>query len=166
MNKMQEQVLEFMLLAGYLAPKGPVKKFDGKMLLSLPNGQTVTRLEYFLARTGWMKEEVSEFEQALFCSDLVGMVDAIADLLYFAFGTAVSLGIDIEPIFDEVQRANMTKFFDCASCKGEGDFSPSGRKCRLCDGKGKIARYRDSDSKLIKPDGWQPPNIQKVLDSL
>lgn len=166
MNKMQKQVLEFMQTAGYLAPKGPMKRFDGKMLLTLPNGQKTTRGAYFLSRVGWMTEEVLEFDEALKAQDIVGMLDAIADLLYFAFGTAVSLGIDIEPFFDEVQQANMTKFLTCRNCGGQGNFDVLGEKCAICNGHGKVARYRQSDGKLTKPDGWQPPNLKAIFDEL
>ena len=53
--------------------------------------------------------EAAEFADAAGGSDMVEMCDAIADLLYVTYGTAVEMGVDIEPIFAEVQRSNMTK---------------------------------------------------------
>ncbi len=41
--------------------------------------------------------------------DLEAVADAIGDLLYVVYGTAVACGIDIGPIFDEIQRSNMSK---------------------------------------------------------
>jgi predicted HAD superfamily Cof-like phosphohydrolase len=40
---------------------------------------------------------------------LVNVADAIADILYVAHGAAVAYGLDIQPVWDEVQRSNMSK---------------------------------------------------------
>lgn len=42
---------------------------------------------------------------------VIAQADAIADKLYFDFGDAVELGVDIEKVFDIVQQANMSKLF-------------------------------------------------------
>jgi len=86
------------------------------------------------ARSTWMIEEVKEFIRA---KTLVDQVDAIADLLYFALGTAVEIGINIEDIFQIVHEANMTKL------------GHDGRPI-----------YRE-DGKVRKPEGWIPPE-QKI----
>ena len=62
-----------------------------------------------------------------------------ADIIYIACGTAVSYGIPLDKVFTEVHRSNMAK---------------------LVDGK---PLYRE-DGKVIKPSGWQPPNIKKILE--
>jgi predicted HAD superfamily Cof-like phosphohydrolase len=56
-----------------------------------------------------LNEEAREFEDAARHHDLVEMVDALADVLYVILGTANVLGVDLEPIFREVHRSNMTK---------------------------------------------------------
>jgi predicted HAD superfamily Cof-like phosphohydrolase len=56
-----------------------------------------------------MREELEEYMRAQDRGDLVEVADAIADLLYTVLGTAVVHGIDMQPIFDEVHRSNMTK---------------------------------------------------------
>ena len=61
--------------------------------------------------------------------------DAVADLLYVTYGTAVSCGIDIEPIFREVHRSNMTK----------------------------VGGTRRDDGKWIKPDDYSPAQIEPLL---
>jgi predicted HAD superfamily Cof-like phosphohydrolase len=82
-------------------------------------------------RASWMYEEIDEFVQAV---SLVDQLDALADLVYFALGTAVEMGTDLEPIFEIVHRANMNKL------------GPDGKPI-----------YRESDGKVLKPKEWTPP---------
>jgi predicted HAD superfamily Cof-like phosphohydrolase len=56
-----------------------------------------------------MREELEEYMRAQDKRDLVEVADALADLIYTVLGTAVVHGIDLQPIFDEVHRSNMTK---------------------------------------------------------
>jgi len=90
--------------------------------------------------------EVLEALDRLFClypslntSKLVHLLaevaDGIADLIYVLHGTAVTFGIDMEPIWDAVHAANMTK-------EGGG--------------------YRE-DGKILKPEGWEHPNVELLL---
>lgn len=44
--------------------------------------------------------------------NITEIADAIADLLYVVYGTAIACGIDINPVFAEVHRSNMSKFID------------------------------------------------------
>jgi predicted HAD superfamily Cof-like phosphohydrolase len=62
-----------------------------------------------LTRGRLIVEESAEFLKAASNSDMVEMVDALCDILYVTYGTAVGLGVDLEPVFAEVQRSNMTK---------------------------------------------------------
>jgi predicted HAD superfamily Cof-like phosphohydrolase len=72
---------------------------------------------------------------------LVAQADALTDVNYFVQGSFVLLGVDPQPLFDIVQDANMAKLF------------PDGKP-----------RYRESDGKIIKPDGWQPPEDKLKLE--
>lgn len=83
-------------------------------------------------------EELAELDQAIADRDVVQVADALADLLYVVYGTAISFGLDIRPVFEEVHRANMAKV-------GGGT--------------------RD-DGKVLKPDGWQPPSIGRLLENM
>jgi predicted HAD superfamily Cof-like phosphohydrolase len=56
-----------------------------------------------------IREEADEYKGAAIEGDLVEVADGLADLLYVVLGTCVAHGIDIQPIFDEVHRSNMTK---------------------------------------------------------
>lgn len=60
-------------------------------------------------RADYMEEELKEYRIAADNQDLVEIADSLADLIYLVLGTAVVHGIDLQPIFDEVHRSNMTK---------------------------------------------------------
>jgi predicted HAD superfamily Cof-like phosphohydrolase len=58
------------------------------------------------------EEAVDELRDAFASGDIVKVADSIGDALYVVLGTAIACGINIEPIFDEIHRSNMTKFID------------------------------------------------------
>ena len=57
-----------------------------------------------LSRGKWMNEEVAEF---LVAQDIYEQADAMIDLIYFALGTLVEMGLEADELFDIVQKANM-----------------------------------------------------------
>ena len=82
------------------------------------------------SRSDWMIEEIKEFID----SDTVEeQADAMIDLIYFAVGTLVEMGVPPQKLFDIVQEANMSKIWP--------DGKPHFRK----------------DGKVIKPEGWIDP---------
>ena len=70
-----------------------------------------------MGRSSYLNEELSELQRAIADEDRVGVADALADLIYFATGTAIDLGIDLDYAFEEVHRSNMTKTPDAAAGK-------------------------------------------------
>lgn len=72
------------------------------------------------------EEGGGEFAEAAFRGDKVAMADALADLLYVTLGSASVFGINLEEVFREVHRSNMTKRFgDDMRCRDKGEkFSP------------------------------------------
>jgi predicted HAD superfamily Cof-like phosphohydrolase len=84
-------------------------------------------------------EELDELRVALESDDLAGVADALADLLYVVHGAALAFGIPIAEVFAEVHRANLAK---------------------LAPSAGPVER---EDGKVLKPDGWKAPNIERVL---
>lgn len=80
-------------------------------------------------------EEYIELCEAMGNGDVPEVADALADLIYVLLGTAVSYGINLEPIFWEVHRTNMNK--------QAGD--------------------KRADGKITKPPGWKPPRIAEML---
>lgn len=73
---------------------------------------------------------------------ITGQLDALIDQLVFVTGSLVEMGIDPKVFFEIVMQANMAKL-------GE-------------DGKPII---RESDGKIMKPEGWEPPE-PKLLAAL
>ena len=73
-----------------------------------PDIDAVSR-ELLALRTALLDEEATEFAEAANRRDLVAMADALADVVYVAFGSAVTLGIDLDAVLREVHRSNMSK---------------------------------------------------------
>lgn len=97
--------------------------------------------DLYLFRKGFLKEELDEFQEAWECGDMAGLADALIDLVYVALGTAHLFGIPWQPLWDEVQRANMSKERGTASTS-----------------------KRNSEYDVIKPEGWTPPDIAGILE--
>ena len=58
-----------------------------------------------------MAEENNEYINAANNNDIVEVADALGDMLYILCGTIIEHGMQdiIEPIFDEIQKSNMSK---------------------------------------------------------
>jgi predicted HAD superfamily Cof-like phosphohydrolase len=85
-------------------------------------------------RVRLQREEVNELSDATADRNIVAIADALADIVYVAYGTAVTYGIDLDAVLAEVHRANMSKL-------GADD-----RPVLRADGKVlKSARYRAPD---------------------
>ena len=56
-----------------------------------------------------IKEEVDELREALDNKDIVGVADALTDILYVTYGAGHAFGINLDKCFEEVQKSNMSK---------------------------------------------------------
>lgn len=63
----------------------------------------------FEQRVAFIMEEITELCEAYINEDLVGVADALADLVYVAIGTAHMMGIPFDQVFRVVHAANMRK---------------------------------------------------------
>jgi predicted HAD superfamily Cof-like phosphohydrolase len=90
-------------------------------------------------RVRLLAEEVDEFAAATEERDLIGIADALADIVYVAYGSAITYGIDLDAVLAEVHRSNMTKL----------------------DSNGRVLRREDG--KVAKSQNYTPPNIADVL---
>jgi predicted HAD superfamily Cof-like phosphohydrolase len=108
------QVREFHKAFGHPAPDAPVM-------------QDALRVH---KRTDWIVEEVNELRDA---KTIVDQADAYIDMIYFAVGGLVELGLDPGPLWDIVHNANMAKL----GADGKPLYHP--------------------DGKVRKPEGWVAP---------
>ncbi|MGH3719465.1 MAG: hypothetical protein ACRDRI_11635 [Pseudonocardiaceae bacterium] len=92
-------------------------------------------------RGALLEEECGEFLSAIEARDLVAIADALADVVYVAYGTAVTYGIDLDLILSEVHRANMSKLDD------------SGKPIKRADGK------------VLKSQWYTPPDVKAMLQN-
>ncbi|RCX12328.1 putative HAD superfamily Cof-like phosphohydrolase [Anaerobacterium chartisolvens] len=90
-------------------------------------------------RYDWMLEEINEFKES---DNIYDQADAMIDLIYFAVGTMVEMGVKPENVFDIVHSANMRKLW------------PDGKP------------HYNEQGKTIKPAGWTDPynDIKKEID--
>lgn len=124
----------------------------GLMVGDVPRHLTKRKLG---ERIQFLKEELDEFAEASgysltksngtyeldtgFEQDLAAQADALIDLVYVAIGTAVQLGLPWQCLWDDVQRANMSKV------------------------RGETKRGHKVD--VTKPEGWVGPRTSEILIS-
>lgn len=85
-------------------------------------------------------EEVKELETAIMENDEVEQFDAILDIIVVCIGFGLSRGFPMVEGWQEVMRSNFAK---------------------IDPGTGYV-RKRD-DGKILKPEGWVPPDLSNVL---
>ncbi|HEU4682966.1 MAG TPA: MazG nucleotide pyrophosphohydrolase domain-containing protein [Nitrospira sp.] len=86
-------------------------------------------------RVRLIQEEFEELKEAMDRGHLPSVAKELADLLYVVYGTAVSYGIDMEPVFREVHRSNLSK----------------------------VGGHKREDGKWIKPATYSPADIAPIL---
>lgn len=119
MTDEQRMVSEFHRTFGILTAAAP----------TVPDDNTRT------LRVRLIEEEFDELKAAMEHGDLPAMAKELADLLYVVYGTAVSYGIDMEPVFREVHRSNMSK----------------------------VGGHKRADGKWVKPAHYSPASIEPIL---
>ena len=128
---------------GPLTNYGDVGAFHEKFGLTYDGPPRLLDQETVKFRLKFLEEELMEFRVSAISDDLPGMADALIDLVYVAMGTAYMMGLPWQQLWAEVQRANMSKVR--ASSEAESK--------------------RGSSLDVIKPRGWQGPDIEGVLNA-
>ena len=116
-------------------PQSMVERFHRlfDILVQQTPGQIDERTRVLRERL--IQEEFEELKEAMGKQNLAAIAKELADLLYVVYGTAVSYGIDMGPIFREVHRSNMSK----------------------------IGGYKREDGKWVKPPTYSPAAIEPIL---
>lgn len=90
-------------------------------------------------RISLIEEELEELKEAIENKDVVGVADALTDILYVTYGAGAAFGIDLDKCFEEVHNSNMSKL---------------GRDGRPI--------YRE-DGKILKGPDYFEPNLEKIV---
>lgn len=117
-----------------------VREFSRVFGVPIADRPTLPDFDLAKLRTDLLREEFEEYIEAEASDDLVGIADALADMLYIIHGTALCYGIPLDEVFAEVHRSNMAKL------------GPDGKPTMRADGK------------VMKPEGWTPPDIAGILE--
>jgi len=112
-----------------------VLKFHKEFDIHIAETPSVADEKTQALRVRLIQEEFDELKEAFKKNDLPHIAKELADLLYVVYGTAISYGIDMEPVFQEVQRSNMSK----------------------------VGGYKREDGKWVKPATYSPANIAPIL---
>ena len=87
-----------------------------------------------------IKEEVEEFWEAEAASDDAEQLDACFDMIWVIVGYMKARGWDCSAAWDEGAKSNLSKIDPVT---------------------GKVIRREDG--KILKPEGWQPPDFTKFI---
>lgn len=92
-----------------------------------------------LLRLRLIVEELFELIAAMWRRDMIGIADALGDLVYVVVGMAHTYGIPFDEVFREIHSSNMSKA------------GPDGKAILRADGK------------IMKGEGYRPPDLRKVM---
>lgn len=114
---------------------GDVRAFMQDMGQDVPASPQWPAADTIDMRLDLIEEEYAELLDGVVSRSLAETADAIIDLVYVALGFGHALGLPLDELWSEVHRSNISK----------------------------AGGPRRPDGKVLKPEGWQPPNIIKVL---
>ena len=87
-----------------------------------------------------IREEFDEFIRAFHESDNEGQLDGCMDLIWVILGYCYMKQFDVDGAWNEVARSNLSKIDPTT---------------------GKVNKRKDG--KVLKPDGWTPPNLKPFV---
>ena len=123
---------------------------DAQIVFMEAGGQTTTNFNWAqaLLYAKLVEEEFKEFQKArervdkqqgaIDPNELTEMIDGAFDLVVVATGFLFSLGVDVDAVFTEGWKSNLNKI------------DPEQLKC-----------IKREDGKILKPDGWEPPDFEQ-----
>lgn len=131
---MQNDVKVFMEACGQFVQPFHAPQYPNQLEL-FPDEFENTQVDLYLKL---IHEEFQELVEGHENKNIVEVADACGDLIWVILGMCNSLGIDISPVWQEIASSNMSKTIN-----------------------GKVIKREDG--KIMKPDGYFPPNIHRAL---
>lgn len=129
-----------------MKPQNMVREFHEAFGLGVSDGPSRVPWTLEAMRRDILLEEVEEYREALQMhrgtsprNRDAAIADALADIVYVAYGTALEYGWDLDKILAEVHESNMSKLGD--------DGKPIYRK----------------DGKVLKGPNYHPPRIKELI---
>jgi predicted HAD superfamily Cof-like phosphohydrolase len=119
-----------------------IREFHEALGAGLPARPTLPDAAMLALRQTLIREEYEEvtavFQQLIAGqhNDITPLIHELTDLLYVVYGAIEACGVNPDPVFAEVHRANMQK----------------------------MSGPRRADGKLLKPPGWQPADVRGVIE--
>jgi predicted HAD superfamily Cof-like phosphohydrolase len=114
-----------------------VQDFHRKFEILIRTAPTNLTDEIKQLRVRLIQEEFDELKESMATGNLASVAKEMADLLYVVYGTAVSYGIDMKPVFQEVHRSNLSK----------------------------VGGYKRADGKWMKPPTYSPAKLEPILEA-
>lgn len=116
--------------------------FEDQARFMRASGQTVgeNNARQFALYRDLIQEEHKELTDAVWRNDRVEQLDALIDILVVTIGAIHSMGADAAGAWREVMRTNLAKVDPVTG----------------------LVRRRE-DGKVLKPQGWQPPDLAPYL---
>lgn len=114
-----------------------VQDFHRKFEILIQTAPTNLTEDIQQLRVRLIQEEFDELKESMATGNLASVAKEMADLLYVVYGTAVSYGIDMKPVFQEVHRSNLSK----------------------------VGGYKRADGKWMKPPTYSPAKLEPILEA-
>ncbi len=134
MNPWQKDVTNFHAYSGQSDPKRIVfSRWPGSLRLRLMQDELEETARAYVKRC------VALTEKDRFAAE-AEIIDGLVDLLYVVVGSAQAAGVDLAPFFELIHANNMSKV--------DGSLGPVVRR---------------EDGKILKPEGWKPPDVLGLL---
>ena len=129
-----------------LKDTGMVNPFSDQRVFMEACDQTTNGIkneEQYALYRDLIKEEVEELNAAIQENDEVEQLDALIDILVVTIGAIHSMGADAEGAWQEVLKTNLAK---------------------IDSSTGKVIKREDG--KVLKPQGWEPPNLLPYIKAI
>lgn len=182
MKSEQQTVANWMAKFGQETPQKPtipsfeIRKLRVKLILE-EAFETVRGLGFLVEMD---KDDDDNLMPTVFLDEDTGCVlsevmDGVADSLVVQLGTAVAVGLDVKPFFDEVMRSNDSKLWTTEEVEtnikeeislfNKNHFTKDGVSYEWIGAKGGYDRWlvKDRDGKVIKSPSYSPADCESLV---